>query len=94
MVSEDPTLLQNPRAPRLVYHEWKASNVPEPVQTDPEKERLKRVAGGVSPQGRTTSKPNTIKLTQEEVDFCTKNEISPAMYAKMKETNFKEGVTA
>jgi hypothetical protein len=96
LVQEDPTLLKNPRAPRLVYREWKAEAKAEgrPEANDPEKERLKRVAGGVSPQGRPVSSPNTIKLTQKEVDFCKEKGISPAVYASMKDANLKEGVTA
>ena len=97
LIQEDPTLLQNPRAPRLVYREWKADSKPvtAPAEAvDPERERLKRVAGGVSPQGRPASTPKTIKLTQDEVDFCQNKGISPAVYASMKDANFKEGVTA
>lgn len=95
MMKEDPTLIQNPRAPRLVYREWKSKvPTPAPVVIDQEKERLKRVAGGVAPQGRPTPVQKTIRLTQEEVDFCTEKGISPAVYAKMKDANFKEGVTA
>lgn len=94
LIQEDPTLLSNPRAPRLVYREWRAEQMAQVEQSDPEKERLKRVAGGVSPQGRPTKSPNTIKLTQEEVDFCNAKGISPAVFAKMKDANPKEGVTA
>jgi len=96
MMQEDPTLLMNPRAPRLVYREWKAEAKAQerPDAIDPEKERLKRVAGGIAPQGRPSSSPKTIKLTQAELDMCTKSGISPAVYASMKDANFKEGVTA
>jgi len=99
LIQEDPTLLQNPRAPRLVYREWKAeAKVPETAAgvqpVDPEKERLKRVAGGVAPQGRPVTTAKTIRLTQDEVDFCQNKGISPAVYASMKDANFKEGVTA
>ena len=97
MIQEDPTLLQNPRAPRLVYHEWRSESS-KPVTAapvaDPERERLKRVAGGVAPTGRPVSSPKTIKLSQEDVDFCEKHGISPAMFASMKDANYKEGVTA
>ena len=96
LIQEDPSLLQNPRAPRLVYREWKAESksVTAAPVADPETERLKRVAGGVSPQGRPASSPKTIKLTQDEVEFCQNKGISPAVYASMKDANFKEGVTA
>ena len=96
MLQEDPTLQVNPRAPRLVYREWKAEAKAggRPDAQDPEKERLKRVAGGVSPQGRPVSTQKTIKLTQEELDFCKEKGISPAIYASAKEGNLKEGVTA
>lgn len=96
MLQEDPSLLQNPRAPRLVYREWKAEAKAQdrPGAIDPEKERLKRVAGGVSPQGRSGSSQKTIKLTQEEVDLCKEKGFSPAVYASIKEANLKEGVTA
>ena len=96
LIKEDPTLLQNPRAPRIVYREWKAdSKVAEkPQVADPEKERLRRVAGGSAPQGHQVSQPKTIKLTQEEVDMCKEKGLSPAMYASMKTANFKEGVSA
>lgn len=95
LVQEDPTLLQNPRAPRLVYREWKAEagSTGRKDSNDPEKERLKRVAAGVAPQGRPSS-PKTIKLTQDEVDFCKNKGISPAVYASMKDANLKEGVSA
>lgn len=97
MIQEDPTLIQNPRAPRIVYYEWKnefkkSDSVVE--TTDPEKERLRRVAGGQVPSGRPVTKSGTIRLTQEELDFCNNKGISPAVYAKMKQSNFKEGVTA
>lgn len=95
MIQEDPTLLQNPRAPRLVYREWKAEQpTQETVKVNPEVERLKRVTAGVAPQGRPTSAPKTIKLTQAELDMCNDRGISPAVYASMKDANFKEGVTA
>jgi hypothetical protein len=94
MIQEDPSLVQNPRAPRLVYYEWKAETKKGEVAPDPEKERLKRVAAGVSPQGRSSSPQKTIRLTQDEVDFCKEKGISPAVYAQMKEANFKEGVSA
>jgi len=96
LIQEDPTLLQNPRAPRLVYREWKAeAKAPDRQDAlDPEKERLKRVAGGIAPQGRPVSNPKSIKLTQDEVDFCKEKGISPAVYASMKDANLKEGVTA
>ena len=96
MLTEDPTLVQNPYAPRLVYNEWRDGSSEETAgaKPDPEKERLKRVAGGVSPQGRPSSQPKTIRLTQAEVDMCKDKGISPAVYASMKEANFKEGVTA
>ena len=96
LIQEDPTLLQNPRAPRLVYREWKAEAKAQerPDAIDPEKERLKRVAAGVAPQSRSSSSQKTIRLTQGEVDFCKEKGISPAVYASMKDANFKEGVTA
>lgn len=96
MIQEDPTLVQNPRAPRLVYYEWKSEKSKPQVQNilDPEQERLRRVAGGQAPIGRSTTKPGTIKLTQEELDFCNNKGISPAVYAKMKDSNFREGVSA
>jgi len=95
MVTEDPTLLQNPRSPRLVYREWKAEAPGTPnVQADPEKERLKRVAGGVSPQGRPSPAQKTIKLSQEELDFCERTGLSPQALAQSKAANLKEGVSA
>lgn len=96
MISEDPTLLQNPQAPKLVYYEWQseAKAQERPDAKDPEKERLKRVAAGVAPQGRPSSPQKTIKLTQEELDMCREKRISPAVYASMKDANLKEGVTA
>ena len=96
MLAEDPTLAYNPRAPRLVYREWRAETQPkEKKETpDPEVERLKRVAGGVSPQGRPSPVQKTIKLTQEEVDLCKAKGFSPAVYASIKEANLKEGVSA
>ena len=97
LIQEDPTLLQNPYAPKVVYREWEADSkkVTATVESvDPEKERLKRVAGGVAPQGRPVTTQKTIKLTQDEVDFCKDKGISPAVYASMKDANFKEGVSA
>lgn len=91
MLSEDPTLIANPRAPRLVYREWKATDNPA---TNAEAERLKRVSAGASVQSRSISQPKTIKLTQEDLDFCERKGISPATYAKMKDANLKEGVSA
>jgi hypothetical protein len=79
-----------------VYREWKAeanSSVRQDAN-DPEKERLKRVAAGVAPQGRPVSNPKTIKLTQAEVDMCREKNISPGIYAQMKDANLKEGVSA
>lgn len=95
MLSEDPSLLNNPRAPRLVWHEWKMSESETKPAANAEAERLKRIAAGSLPQGRPgSSKPKTYQLTQEEIDFCNSNKLSPARYAQMKEANFKEGVTA
>lgn len=96
MIQEDPTLLQNPRYPRLVYREWKTeSSTPiKPKEVNLEEERLRRVAGGVAPQGRPSLAQKTIKLTQEEVDLCREKGISPAVYASIKDANLKEGVTA
>lgn len=95
MIAEDTTLIQNPRAPRLVYYEWKASlNQESAEKPDLEKERLKRVAGGISPQGRSSSPSKTIKLSQTELDMCKEKGLSPALYAQIKESNLKEGVIA
>lgn len=96
LIQEDPTLIQNPYAPEIVYRRWKAeAKAPERQDAiDPEKERLKRVAGGVVPQGRPVTSEKPIKLTQDEVDLCKKKGISLAVYASMKDANFKEGVTA
>jgi len=96
LIQEDPTLIQNPYAPEIVYRRWKAeAKAPErPDANDPEKERLIRVAGGVAPQGRPVTSAKSIKLTQEEVDRCNAKGIPLAVYAQMKDANFKEGVTA
>ena len=96
LIQEDPSLLQNPYAPKVVYREWKADSSQDTAKPvlDPEKERLKRVAGGVAPQGRPTATHKTIKLTQEEVDLCKEKGFSPAVYASIKEANLKEGVSA
>jgi hypothetical protein len=94
MIQEDPTLIENPRSPRIVYYEWKASNPVAQVKVDPEKERLKRVTAGIAPQGRPSPAQKTIKLTQEELDFCKEKGLSPAIYAQAKEANLKEGVSA
>jgi len=95
MISEDPTLIENPRSPRLVYWEWKASRpTAETQRVDPEKERLKRVTAGIAPQGRPSPAQKTIKLTQEELDFCNENGLSPAVFAQTKNANLKEGVSA
>lgn len=92
MLQEDPSLAANPRAPRLIYYEWKDR---QKVDPDPKEiERLKRVAGGQVPQARGTSGSKTIRLTEDELELCKKKGISPAVYAQMKEANYKEGVTA
>lgn len=95
MIAEDPTLVRNPYAPRLVWNEWNEGAKSHSVTANLEAERLKRVAAGQSPQGKHTSPgKKTIQLTQEEIDLCNKSGLSPAQYAKMKDANLKEGVSA
>lgn len=94
MLSEDPTLKDNPRGPRLVWYEWKAANPEKTAAVNAEAERLKRVAAGQGAPSRQTLGAKTYQLTQEEIDFCKNNKLSPARYAVTKEANLKEGVTA
>jgi hypothetical protein len=98
MLIEDPTLVSNPRAPRLIWYEWQESMKPKENQRNSaesqEAERRQRVAGTASPQGRAMSGNKTIKLTQEQLDFCKRNKISPAAYAEANQANLKEGISA
>lgn len=94
MLTEDPSLKFNPLAARVVWHEWKTGTVKETPAQNQEAERLKRVVAGAVPQGRQTSGKKTYQLTQDELEFCEINKLSPARYAERKEANFKEGVVA
>lgn len=96
MLADNPSLVTNPLAPRLIWYEWQASNgekVTAPAQT--ESARQARVAAAATPQGRSVStQKKTYQLTPDEIQLCKDNKLSPARYAQMKEANFKEGVTA
>lgn len=98
MLIEDPTLVSNPQAPKIIWYEWQEFMKPKENQQTTaqqlEAERRQRVAGTGSPQGRAISGGKTIKLTQEELDICKRSKISPAAYAEAKDANLKEGITA
>lgn len=98
MLIEDPTLVSNPRAPRLIWYEWQEFLKPRETQQktaeSQEAERRQRVAGSGSPAGRSIQGSKTIKLTADELDLCKRKKISPAVYAQMKDANFREGVSA
>lgn len=98
LLQEDPSLISNPHAPKIVWTEWQERSKATQTPTNLEAERLKRVAAGASPQGRPVqASRKTYSLTQEEIDMCKEKNLSPAVYAQMKElgpTGFKEGITA
>jgi hypothetical protein len=95
-LQKNPRLARNPEAPELIMYrmEKRLKDKPKNPVASLEADRVERVQATGSPQGRPITSQKTIKLSQEEIDFCTKKKISPQIYARVKESNLKEGVSA
>lgn len=95
VLNENPDLRDNPRGPELLMYEMEERLRSKTSPNTQEAERLKRVAAGTAPVGRTSAGgKKTFTLTQEEIDMCERAGLSPKAYAQAKEANLKEGVSA
>lgn len=91
---EDPYFLHNPRKYEIVASEMRSRSF-QP-QTNPEVERLKRVAAGSSSNSRSVQSGNRIQLTQDEIDFCDRSGIPYSSFSSSKKSlekgSYKEGL--
>lgn len=96
-VSEDPMFIYNPRKHELILPELREKMGTRRIDTsNPEIERLKRVAAGASTPSRPSSESNKIMLTQQEIDMCKRSGIPITTYAQTKKlglSGLKEGIT-
>ena len=93
-LAKDPYLAQNPTAPELIMYKMERRLKAKNPAAQAEADRVQRVQAASSPQGRPVQSSKTIKLTQDELDLCNKKGISPQTYARIKDSNWKEGVSA
>lgn len=95
-IVEDPYFMNNPRKHELVANELRARSGHSRPASNPEVDRLRRVAAGSSASNRSVPTQNRISLTQEEIDLCDKSGIPYASYARNKKIlekgGFKEGL--
>lgn len=91
-ILEDPTFLNNPRKYEIVAAQIRG----ETKSSNPEVERLKRVAAGSVNSNRSVQSSNRIILTQDEIDLCDKSGIPYATYERNKKRyaqgSFKDGL--
>lgn len=95
-IVEDPSFMSNPRKFELVANELRSRSGYSRTSSNPEVDRLKRVAAGSSASNRSVPSQNRITLTQEEIDLCDKSGIPYANYSRnkkmMEKGGFKEGL--
>ena len=95
-VNDDPMFMYNPRKHEIILPELREKiGAKESVETNPEIQRLKRVAAGVSSPSRPNQTSNKIMLTQEEIEMCKRSGIPIETYARTKKLGpsaLKEGV--
>ena len=98
-ISEDPFFMHNPRKHEIILPELKermkghAGNAFS--ETNPEMDRLRRVAAGASGPTRQNVSSGKIMLTQDEIEMCKRSSIPLETYARTKKigaTGWKEGV--
>lgn len=96
-INDDPLFMYNPRKHELILPELRekmgGSNRRE--SSNPEIDRLKRVAAGVQTPSRQNTTSNKIMLTQDEVEMCKRSGIPIETYARTKKlgsAGLKEGI--
>jgi len=95
-LADDPMFVYNPRKHELILPELREKMKGRAEDTNPEIERLKRVAAGAATPTRPNQSSNKIMLTQDEIEMCKRSGIPIETYARTKKlgaTGFKEGVT-
>ena len=94
-VADDPLFMYNPRKHEIVLPELREKMKGKSVDTNPEIDRLKRVAAGSSATTRPNVASNKIMLTQEEIAMCKRSGIPIETYARTKKLGasaLKEGM--
>lgn len=96
-VNDDPLFMYNPRKHEIILPELreKMGGSKRREATNPEIERLTRVAAGVQTPSRQNTTSNKIMLTQDEVEMCKRSGISVEAYARTKKlgnAGLKEGI--
>ena len=94
-VAEDPLFIYNPRKHEIVLPELREKMKGKSYDTNPEIERLKRVAAGSSVVSRPNVTSSKIMLTQEEITMCKRSGIPIETYARTKKAGnaaLKEGM--
>lgn len=96
-VNDDPSFIYNPRKHEIILPELREKIGNRRTEsTNPEVERLKRVAAGAQVPSRSSSKSESIMLTQDEIKMCKQSGITIETYARTKKlgaAGLKEGVT-
>lgn len=94
-VAEDPFFMNNPRKHEIVLPELREKMKGKSYDTNPEIDRLKRVAAGSSVASRPSVQSNKIMLTQDEIAMCKRSGIPIETYARTKKAGnaaLKEGM--
>lgn len=94
-VADDPLFMYNPRKHEIVLPELREKMKGKAVDTNPEIDRLRRVAAGASTPSRPNVASNKIMLTQEEIAMCKRSGIPIETYARTKKLGasaLKEGM--
>lgn len=94
-IAEDPLFMYNPRKHEIILPELRDKMKDRMVDTNPEIDRLKRVAAGSSTPSRPNQYSNKIMLTQSEIEMCKRSGIPIETYARTKklgEAGLKEGM--
>ena len=103
VLNEDNSLLIDPRGPEIAMSRMirQFGVQPKPMkdsfnqEVDAEVQRRQRIGVGSLPSGRVPS-GNTVILTQDQINSAKSNNVPLSQFAKMykmKESDFKEGVT-
>lgn len=94
-VNDDPMFMYNPRKHELILPELREKVKGSGAQSNPEIERLKRVAASSMSPSRPNASSNKIMLTQQEIEMCKRSGIPIESYAKTKklgQAGLKEGI--
>ena len=91
---DDPMFVHNPRKHELILPELR-EKMKGRVESNPEIDRLKRVAAGSSTPSRPNNQSDKIMLTQDEIKMCNRSGIPIETYARTKKAGnaaLKEGM--